>query len=448
MKTKDIKFVLQITENNLKILKCLCKDKIEILGCRTESISGLKDEQIQENLKKILKELQFKKESIIICLPRNQVTLRYLKVPSQELLEIEKILNLQVSQYLPYPREELVCGFSIIRKDTEGFSYVNLVIVHQNVINRYFRILKDFENQIEAVLLSSYGLWNWYKGIEKKEILEPTVIINLEPPFTEIAILREENLLFSRSLCLPQEKSNWTKRLAEEIDLTKEVYLKEAIDAEPKKIIFTGSTEEIGDLGPNLIETSSLAVEISPSEPLAGLCRFKFQKSLNFLPSSIKEKRKKLSLKREYVKVGLLFFLSLSMFSLGLAVTFYNKKNYLNRLKSELNKISSDAGEIEAMKKVLAVIDLQTSKRKIMDVIHELYHLIPPDISLVRFIYDEEGVITLRGRAQDLSSVFNFVPILERSEIFKNAKVRYATKRKAQTGEIIDFEIICGIVMR
>lgn len=235
MKTKDVKFVLQITESNLKILKCLCEEKIVILGCRTESISGLKDEQIQENSNKILKELRFKRESVIICLPRNQVTLRYLKVPSQELLEIEKILNLQVSQYLPYPKEELICGFSIIKKDTEGFSYVNLIIVHQSVIDRYFRILKDFENQIEAVLLSSYGLWNWYKDIEKKEILEPTVIINLEPPSAEIAILGKENLLFSRSFFLPQEKINWTKRLTEEIDLTKEAYFKEAIDAEPKK---------------------------------------------------------------------------------------------------------------------------------------------------------------------------------------------------------------------
>lgn len=215
-----------------------------------------------------------------------------------------------------------------------------------------------------------------------------------------------------------------------------------------KKIIFTGSAEEIKDLGPNLIKSSPLPVEILSSESLTGLCRFKFQESLNFLPSSIKEKKRKLSLKKEYVKISLFCFLSLSIFSLGLAITFYNKKDYLNRLKSELNKISSDAGEIEAMKKVLAAIDLQISKRKIMDVIHELYHLIPLDISLVRFIYDDEGVITLRGRAQDLSSVFNFIPLLERSEVFKNAKVRYATKRKTQAGEIIDFEIICGIVMR
>ena len=51
----------------------------------------------------------------------------------------------------------------------------------------------------------------------------------------------------------------------------------------------------------------------------------------------------------------------------------------------------------------------------------------------------------MRGQAQELNSVLAFVAQLEGSAVFKkfNVKIRYATKKKIVSGEIVDFEIAC-----
>lgn len=451
VKAKNYKFIFQLTENSLKVIKCLYKDKLkgEIIEEETESILGLTDEQISERLKRVFRELQLNKESIIVVLPRDQATIRYLKVPSQEIPEIEKILSLQVWRFLPYPKEELLSGFSLLNKDAKGFSSVNLIICHQDIVKRYLRILSGFETQVEAVILSSYGLWNWYRYLAQKDFLEPVIIIYLESSYIEIAILKKENLLFSRSFHPPQDRSFWTEKLVAEINLTKDTYLKEAINSEPKGIILTGKLKELKELGQGLTKSTNLPLEVISDEPLVGLCEFKPLESLNLLPLSIKERRRKLFLRKRYIKMGILFFASLLIFSLGTAINFYHKFSYLDKLKLELNRISSEAKEIEEMKKLSDMVNLQLlKKKKSVDIIYELYRLIPQDISLLTLIYDAEKEIILRGRSPELSTIFKFIPVLEKSELFKHPKVRYATKRRTSIGEAIDFEIACGLKLK
>ncbi len=83
-------------------------------------------------------------------------------------------------------------------------------------------------------------------------------------------------------------------------------------------------------------------------------------------------------------------------------------------------------------------------KPSVLEALYELHQLIPGEVSLVNFIYEEGGQITLRGQTRELNSVFAFVSQLEESLVFKNfsIKVRYATKKNTPAGEIIEFEIV------
>jgi Tfp pilus assembly protein PilN len=132
--------------------------------------------------------------------------------------------------------------------------------------------------------------------------------------------------------------------------------------------------------------------------------------------------------------------------SLGLIKTFHNKITYLNRLKSELNRILPEARQIDEMKKKSEVLRAQAFEAiKVIDILSELHQLIPENLILFILIYEEGNQVILRGQSQDLSSVFKSISTLEKSKFFKSAKVRYATRRKTQTGEVIDFEIVCPL---
>ena len=78
--------------------------------------------------------------------------------------------------------------------------------------------------------------------------------------------------------------------------------------------------------------------------------------------------------------------------------------------------------------------------------LYALHQIMPAEVSLLSLDYDEDSQVTLRGQAPELNSVFALVGKLEESEVFKNfnVKVRYATKKKIQESEIIDFEIACS----
>jgi hypothetical protein len=63
----------------------------------------------------------------------------------------------------------------------------------------------------------------------------------------------------------------------------------------------------------------------------------------------------------------------------------------------------------------------------------------------VSLSYEEANEIVLRGQAPELNAVLTFAGQLEKSVAFKkfNIKVRFATKKKIEGIELLDFEIVC-----
>ena len=77
--------------------------------------------------------------------------------------------------------------------------------------------------------------------------------------------------------------------------------------------------------------------------------------------------------------------------------------------------------------------------------IRELYTILPEDISLTIFEFEDKSRVLLRGTAKELSRVFSLLPVLEKSQYFENVKINFATKRTFQKKEFADFEIICAL---
>jgi len=439
-------FICQINPESLQVVSWqIIKGKPEIIKTEIESIpQELTDTQISERINHLFKKLGLRKEPIIISLPRILVTCRYLRLPSGESLELEGMAKFQASQYLPYPADELITGFSLIRRDSQGYAYVNLIIVHRDVIGRFLRILEIYRGQVEAILLSSYALAYWSRGIKPKQTHEPVLILNIDSSYAEVAIVNQGDLVFSRAFKLPKEQIELRTHLSEEIDKTLKSYQKETAEPRPTKIILTGLTGEslkdMKDLELNL------SIEYIAGEPLAAIAGQKIESCLNLLPPAMKENRKKLSLRKEYVKTICLILGIIIFFSWGLLINFHNKKVYLNRLKQELKKIAPQVKAIEDMEKRTSLLSTQLWQMpKTVDVLYEVYQSLPEEISLTTLTYEENSQLVLRGQTQDLSAVFKTISIFEKSKIFSNVKVRYATTKKTQIGEMVDFEIICPL---
>lgn len=471
--TKDIIFIAQVRETSLEVIKLFGGNKPELLGLEAEVVSADRDDkELIQKLRQILKKLGYNNNRLIVALPRQRVTSRYLKVPTQIPKELDGIVSLQAARYLPYPANELISSYQVILSDKEGCSEVNLVIVHKDIIEYYLNILRGLNIRNFRIILSSYGLSNLYSYIAP-ESHTPVMVIEVVSGHIETAVVLGDRLLFSRSFKIAQNLENWQNLFIEEINRTKNAYSKEILNKTIEKIIiFTSLTTpayRTGRLRDNLellnrqinlpVEIISYWDKIAAKEPLLksaldkdgsfaaliGLGIKHMPNSLNLEPADLKEINKKISRQKESLGLILFSFAIFLIFGLAVARSLENKAVYLKQLKIESEKLEKDAKPLEEMEnKIKFMAERLYSTPSTLDIIYELHQAASKQISLISFTYEADKQILLRGQAAELNAVNDFVLQLEKSPVFKdfNLKLRYATYRKTMQGEIVDFEII------
>ncbi|MFH1355018.1 MAG: PilN domain-containing protein [Candidatus Omnitrophota bacterium] len=463
-KFKKSLFICQLTDKILKVIKCesLNGQKVSLNALE---VSGVGPEGFRDSLKKIFLKLGYDNEGVLISLPRIQSTCRYLKIPAQKPAEIEGIVNLQAAHYLPYPAGELITGYQLISTDTQGYSYINLVIAHKDVVEKNLDLFKGFKERNISIVLSSYGLSGLYHYLYPKEV-RPVMIMDIDQEWVEIAIASGKKLLFSRSFRL-SDREDWGILFINEIKKTQDAYLKDVSKESPVKIVVSGvqSTAlrcvellkekvrvdvEILELRNKIKFSNGLSDRISKSDnsfvSLIGLGILGKSESLNLLPLEIKAQARKIGQRKESLKLsvsilGIIFVLSLAVFK-----NLDNKSGYLRQLVIELDKIESQAKPLEDIENRINLIEKQTKEPSLsLEVLHELYKVLPNMISLNNFIYQEDKQVTLRGQSPQMNSIFDFISRLEQSSIFSNfeVKIKYATQKKTSIGEFVNFEIVC-----
>lgn len=466
---KKAVFIIQITETALKIVKCFIAKgkKPEFIAIETAPISSPPDDaKITEKLSEFLRKLKFNLNPVIVSLPRINVTSRYLKVPAQNPAEIEKIVSLQAPRYLPYSSEELNTGFQIIRTDKDGYSDVNLIIAHRDVVGRYTAMFKDIKPSSVSVFLSSFALSNLYHYCFEKDV-SPVILVDVNATQAEVAISQGGKFLFSRSFKLVTANPGWEGLLGEEVKKTSELYLKEVLKDPPQKILIFSGGRSFANLCEILKRQAGLMVEelpyaqniglpknladiITASESsFAGLIGFAIEEvpqQLNLLPFQVKETAKGISERKNKARLAVSICSLALVFGLALLRNFQNKAQYLNQLKSELSKISQESKPLEAIERRFRLLQGRSKDTlTALDALYQLHKNTPQKVSITNFIYDGSKELVIRGQTGELDSVFEFVARLQESEGLKkfDIQVKYATQKKTASGEVVDFEIDC-----
>ncbi|MDD5584485.1 MAG: PilN domain-containing protein [Candidatus Omnitrophica bacterium] len=461
-------FLLQFAENTLKVIKYLpfSASKGEFLASATETFSpAASDKDLKDLTSRTLQKLGYHHNHLIVSLPRQQVTCRYVKIPAHAPQEIEKIIAFQSPTYLPYPAAELISGYQVIATDKEGYSYVNVVIVHNAVAQRYIDICGTLAAKSCALLLSSYGLCQIFNQCAA-DTAPCTMAIDVEAAQAEVAIIAKRKLTFSRSFRIGPAQ-NFTKFLSEEIEKTVSTYRKETGAAIPEQIALL-TAKDIDNATIDIVKQQThLPVKalnylgkITSSDiflkqikdarvsfaNLIGLAIADMPASLNLAPMAFKEVQKRAARRKENIRLAAIFLAAFIFFGAGVAKTIDNKQKELAQLKAELQTIAKDATMIEDLEKRISAAATQPYKSASpLTVVYELHQIMPAAVSLTQFDYEEDTRITLRGYTQELNGVVALVAQLEKSEVFKkfSVKVKYATKKRSQTTEGIDFEIAC-----
>ena len=146
--------IFEISNNWVKALwgKSLLKD-IQVGGVAAKPLESDSPEDLLEAITSLVDEKTFKKQKpLVLCVPRNQITLRNLKFPSTDEAELDNIVKLHLTQQVPYSKEEIIYNYVILHKDPSGFTRVLLGIMHRELLRKLFFVFEKLNLYPENVL--------------------------------------------------------------------------------------------------------------------------------------------------------------------------------------------------------------------------------------------------------------------------------------------------------
>jgi Tfp pilus assembly PilM family ATPase len=469
-KSKNAVFILQITESAVKLLRCSFADNAKKRNIEVEAESfseNAPDEAITAAVSRLFKNSGYPDNRLVISLPRNKATVRYLKIPAQSPEEIEKIVALQASRLVPYPQEELITAYQVIGTGRDGFTELNLSIVHLNILERHFALCKGIPRMSLDVILSSYGLSGLYAYLRPSDA-GTAMLMDFDGSQIELVIARGRSMLFSRSVKIERNGSaEWEKTLLDEVKRTLEAYADETKGRKPEKIVVAGIAGRQAEAARFLKEKSGFPVETLSFEKelnfsaealktvsaaqisaasLAGLVLNSIPVSLNLLPRQLKEKAARGTQFKQVLRLVLFVCAALVLAGAGLAKSMDNKERYLRLIEQELKKNEKEASYIADLEYRIGAFEKRLQARpSVLEMLYQLFQAAPASISITQFSYEEDKGAVLRGQCAEFNSVLELVSALNKAPAYSKStvKVRFASRKKTAQGEIVDFEIGC-----
>ena len=446
-----------------------------------KDISGKSDDDKSKIIKETFQELNIKEKKVILLIPRNLVTVRYLQLPSSAPDELQGMIDMQIVRLIPYTKEEMVYDYFVTGINKEGYTRVFLVIIHRDVVSRHLDIFKKAGIDITAIELDALALVDLYQFIQTKETrltgpAQALALLDVDSTATNIVIIQGGMPVLTRAVAIgsghltgavrhqPERDSavEWTEELKRSLAL----FQKEHAQEVGKVIILGGPKDLCAGIVKDKLGLDAETVDVIsylegaawpekelagreskmtvPTAGLLGAVRGKIAASVNLVPEEMVRARAGKQ-KRKSLAVALI----LSVGILGMLGLTFNKKiedrrAYLSLLNQRLEQTNPLASELSIKKERLALIKRQLSiENSCLDILRELYSIIPVKTALNVFIYDDTQGVTIKGSSPAMSEVFDLIPKLENSAYFENVTSRYATQRRIRGQEITEFHIEC-----
>lgn len=469
-KQKGIRTVLEFSLTKIKIMQAVVKKSALVTHLICERYHGDSEQEIIDTLAKAIKTHHLAIGDCIVVLDRSLISIRPVKLPTVNEEEIKEMVKWQAAKSLPYSIDEIIVSYQIISSDEEGFSHVLVAIIPQQSIKKYVAVCDALHIQAQAFAISSEGLLLWYlRQAPSASPGEATALIDVEEGRFEMAVLYQGKLIFSRSfsLVLQDPGSQMYEKIIEDVKVSVDSYRKQEVYQPIKDLVLVGDTKAIMDIAPRcnqvfnmtarLIEHLSAvtvkkdALRIAPDQVVsfAAGCGFLLSDTpiaINLIPASVQEHGIYFEKKKQFFKTLTLAALTVIVCIGAVSFNFYSKKQVLKRLDIQLNAVNPTAQEMQTIKNKMSIIRAQLdNEHSCLEALREIHAITPKEIYLFTFIFEDGGLVIVKGSAPTMSSVFNFAPALNQSPFFENAQVRYATQRKSQRGELTDFEIACQL---
>lgn len=468
---------IDLSSHNLKIarLKTSLKNA-EVVNLLCKGIANLSDDDIAKVASSMLVELGPINPLCVDIISSHIAITKNIEIPSCNPQEIKEIIGLQAGRHTPYSRDEIIVDYIPIGQYKNSYTKILLVIVARSVIKRHCEILQKAGLTPEKILFAPEGLaFSCSRILKFGTEASPVSLAHIEEGFTDFSVIFKNRPIFLRSIPigarhLSEEKELYLAKFTEELKRSFEAYQGEDIERPVQALIVTGASSQAKELEYQLSGALRLPVRPAPYfnslSVSAGVlkaaqaecpyvsfldvigCLFSYNDlSIDLTPEEIKLRKAIEERGRDLIKTGV-FVLTIIVLSLLMLIgSIYFKGAQLKLFKERSKPLTAQAERLEKdYEKVIQLKNYLKNRGHSLELLVELYKIIPLDLELDDIRLDEQAKFSLSGVAGSMSSVFSFVDAMEKSPYFKDVKIRHTTKRKDGARNVTDFEIISEAV--
>lgn len=468
---------IDLSSHNLKIarLKTSLKNA-EVVNLLCKGIANLSDDDIAKVASSMLVELGPINPLCVDIISSHIAITKNIEIPSCNPQEIKEIIGLQAGRHTPYSRDEIIVDYIPIGQYKNSYTKILLVIVARSVIKRHCEILQKVGLTPEKILFAPEGLaFSCSRILKFGTEASPVSLAHIEEGFTDFSVIFKNRPIFLRSIPigarhLSEEKELYLAKFTEELKRSFEAYQGEDIERPVQALIVTGASSQAKELEYQL--SGALRLPVRPAPYFSSLsvsagvlkaaqaecpyvsfldvigCLFSYNDlSIDLTPEEIKLRKAIEERGRDLIKTGV-FVLTIIVLSLLMLIgSIYFKGAQLKLFKERSKPLTAQAERLEKdYEKVIQLKNYLKSRGHSLELLVELYKIIPLDLELDDIRLDEQAKFSLSGVAGSMSSVFSFVDAMEKSPYFKDVKIRHTTKRKDGARNVTDFEIISEAV--
>lgn len=374
----------------------------------------------------------------ILVIPRHQVFLRFIDVPSIDNSEIKCMITLQAMKEVPFPKDEIVMGYRRLGSFEDGFSSVMLAIAKKKMLTEIAKGNEKNGIRPEAIMLETELL---YLLLCKKGIINEKgvgLIIDIGKDYSELMIVDKLKPVFSRAL-----KNSDT--FLEEVNYSIMAYKKDRKAHAPDNVaIVHGANIDIKNIKTAI--GGNFTIPVNFYELDKDLIGQALSAEINLMPVEIKEKNIKARQKKEMVFTYFLAALVLILSVVFIHFRIYQKEKLLLAVSLRLKALQSHVDKLEGYLEKVHVFEKAHKKAEALyRIISGSYSAAPRNISLSGFNYDGERAFYLKGMAKNMSDILIFVRKLEDAGYFDSVEIKHATKNIIRGEELTDFNIQCGV---
>jgi Tfp pilus assembly PilM family ATPase len=235
-------------------------------------------------VREALREHKFSARRLLIDVPRDQAILNTLALPSGPEAELPAAVHFQIVKELPFALDQAVVDFAVGRSDAEADTVEVLVAAVRNDVLAFYQQMAEHAGLgLERVGLRPYANLVSIGHVHADIRSGRTVLVDVGPSLTEIDVIRDGRLVFSRaaSVSVPAAKDgSATGRDAGEAGTAADLLLEVTRSLEAyrvtdpgvhiDRIVVAGATGVEGHLTTALEKRFSVkAVLYDPGEPFA-----------------------------------------------------------------------------------------------------------------------------------------------------------------------------------